>query len=315
MFKQANTKIFTRTIAILLSMVLVLILLPLTAVAADDYPYASYGDGVDPYNFYYRQCTSFVAFRLNNNNGVHFTNQYMGVSRWGNANNWGSVAKNLGIAVDKTPAVGAVAWWDTGTYGHVAWVSSVNGDNVTIEEYNRNWDGKYSTRTISKSSVSGYIHIKDIFINSNSVIDNGTYFVKNAANPNQALNVYTASTPKNKDEVTLYPFNRNDSAQKWIFEKVGDATVIRTVNSNIVLNVYNINAARNNDNVNVLTYDSSDNCQLWIIESVGNNQYIIRSNMNRDVVLAPSGTYKNQADVRLQTYTGTDSQKWLLEKE
>ncbi len=118
---------------------------------------------VDEWNFYNRQCTSFVAWCLNSRNGVAFTNQYKGASRWGHAKTWGTVAANLGIPVNKTPAVGSVAWWNTGTYGHVAWVKSVNGSNITIEEYNKSYDGMFGERTIAASSVTGgFIHIKDL---------------------------------------------------------------------------------------------------------------------------------------------------------
>ena len=133
----------------------------------DDYPSkyknAATGTVADEWNFYNRNCTSFVAWCLNSRNGVAFTNQYKGASRWGNAITWGTVAKNMGIPVDRTPAVGAVAWWNTGTYGHVAWVKRVTGSNITIEEYNWSTVGGYGERTIASSSVTGgFIHIKDI---------------------------------------------------------------------------------------------------------------------------------------------------------
>ena len=132
----------------------------------DNYP-AEYKNAtkdsiVDRWNFYNRECTSFVAWCLNSRNGIGFTNQYGGVARWGNAVTWGSVAQGLGITVDNSPAVGAVAWWDSGTYGHVAWVESVDGDNVTIEEYNYAYTGNFNTRTITSSNPTGYIHIADI---------------------------------------------------------------------------------------------------------------------------------------------------------
>ena len=65
----------------------------------------------------------------------------------------------MGTRFDMKPAVGSIAWWST---GHVAWVEAVNGSNVTIEEYNFNFTYNYSERTIAASSVSGYIHFKDI---------------------------------------------------------------------------------------------------------------------------------------------------------
>ena len=82
---------------------------------------------LDEWNFYNRECTSFVAWCLNSRNGIPFTNQYAGAARWGNAGDWGHVARSLGFAVDGSPAVGAVAWWSG---GHVGWVSAVNGSSV-----------------------------------------------------------------------------------------------------------------------------------------------------------------------------------------
>ncbi len=150
---------------------LLFLLILVTSVSAyntgDDYPakYKNYAIDsiVDEWNFYNRECTSFVAWCLNSRNGIHFTNQYAGASKWGNASTWGTVAQGLGISVNKSPAVGSVAWWSS---GHVAWVNSVSGNNVVIEEYNYNWTGEYSIRTISSSNPTGYIHIKDIPIDT-----------------------------------------------------------------------------------------------------------------------------------------------------
>ncbi len=129
----------------------------------DDYPsqYKNRGvsEVVDEWNFYNRQCTSFAAWCLNSRNGVAFHNYYGGV-HWGNASNWGNAARSLGISVNNTPAVGAIAWWSS---GHVAWVEDVSGGSVTIEEYNNPaGSGNYKRRTISASNPTGYIHIKDL---------------------------------------------------------------------------------------------------------------------------------------------------------
>lgn len=61
-----------------------------------DYWYCYNNIVPDKWSFVVRQCTSFVAFRLNEVNGVPFTNWYGGV-QWGNATTWGSVARGLGI--------------------------------------------------------------------------------------------------------------------------------------------------------------------------------------------------------------------------
>lgn len=157
-----------------------------TAVAAgDDYPYrtaancagqwGTYSWCVDengngsfqeaevysPWNFAYRNCTDFVAWRMRATNGVDFFNT-MGGGRWSNANNWDSNAARLNYAVNGSPAPGAIAQTDAGGYGHVAWVRAVNGNGtVTIEEYNYGGKGSYHERTVAASAFR-YIHVKDL---------------------------------------------------------------------------------------------------------------------------------------------------------
>ncbi|WP_449283287.1 FG-GAP-like repeat-containing protein [Leucobacter sp.] len=144
------------------------------AVLGDDYP-AKYKNIQqmqppvwDEWNFAHRQCTSFVAWRLNSANGVGFSNQYGGVIRWGDAGQWKATAESLGIRVDTRPEVGAVAWSGPGyggasQFGHVAWVAQVlDNGNIVIEEYNNGWLGAYGTRTVAPSAFQGYIHIKDM---------------------------------------------------------------------------------------------------------------------------------------------------------
>ena len=183
--------------------------------AGDDYPAnlknAAIDAIVDPWNFYNRECTSFAAWCLNSRNGVKFTNQYLGASRWGNANTWGTVAKSLGVTVNMTPAVGAIAWWTTGKYGHVAWVSAVNGSSVFIEEYNYKVRGGYGTRTIAASDPAGYIHIKDITPSGkpmtsgyDAVLPDGDYQILCAANTDYYLDIDGSGSEPNGANVKLY---------------------------------------------------------------------------------------------------------------
>ncbi|MGI8683124.1 MAG: CHAP domain-containing protein [Mycobacteriales bacterium] len=124
----------------------------------NDYPYSGQTSGIDPWNFYKGQCTSFVAWRLNDRRGINFNNYWRG-QHFGNANLWEGAARNLGIAVNNQPKVGAVAQWNSGSYGHVAWVTRVNSNNtVTIEEYNYVNPGHYDYRTLSVGSVENFIH-------------------------------------------------------------------------------------------------------------------------------------------------------------
>ena len=155
------------------------------ASGVNDYPARLKNAGldalVDPWQFYNRECTSWVAWRLNSENQVAFTDYWQGV-HWGNASNWRNAAQSLNIPVDDNPTRGAVAWWSAGSAGssrgHVAWVQTVSDGAITIEEYNYLHAGMYDTRTITRSSSmwpSGFIHIKDTVVrNTASPVVTGT---------------------------------------------------------------------------------------------------------------------------------------------
>jgi surface antigen len=141
------------------------------ASGVDDYPSrlrsAPQDSLVDPWLFYNRECTSWVAWRLNSENQVDFYNYWKG-EHWGDASHWKAAAVAAGVKVDNNPTRGAVAWWAAGSAGssrgHVAWVRTVGDGAITIEEYNYLHRGGYDTRTISSSSSlwpSGFIHVKD----------------------------------------------------------------------------------------------------------------------------------------------------------
>ena len=160
----------------------------------DDYP-AYYKNGsqeIDQWRMYSRQCTSFAAFRLSNVNGFEIPRAY------GNANEWGHRARREGYRVDNTPTIGSIAWSTAGTYGHVAWVSNVMGDQIEIEEYNYGYTEAYNKRIIKANTMTGFIHFKDLdggnVVSSSKVFNSqpsstgGTHYFKNkAAIKNQPL--------------------------------------------------------------------------------------------------------------------------------
>jgi surface antigen len=122
----------------------------------DDYPYRTAStSGVDAWNFYNRQCTSFAAFRVNWNGtrtGQKFTNMYLG-EHFGDAHLWDDAARAAGVAISGTPGVGRIAQWNrnvggVGNFGHVAYVSAVYDDgSILVEEYN--WSAyAYGTRRL-----------------------------------------------------------------------------------------------------------------------------------------------------------------------
>lgn len=125
----------------------------------NDYPAALMNrpqDSVlDQWREFNRECTSFVAWALYSRNGFN-------MPFYDNANKWGPRARALGYVVNSTPAPGAVAWSNAGSFGHVAYVERVTGGSVYIEEYNERGNGTYDSRTVPASAFTGYIHFKDV---------------------------------------------------------------------------------------------------------------------------------------------------------
>jgi surface antigen len=125
------------------------------AISGNTYDYQAYcpkNGGkmvIDKWSFYQCECTSYAADKLNEK-GVKFYNYYKG-TKWGWASNWVNAAKSAGISYNTTPKRGDVAWF---SYGHVAFVESVDSkQNITISEYNYS-SYKYTTRTISRTASS-----------------------------------------------------------------------------------------------------------------------------------------------------------------
>lgn len=132
----------------------------------------SYGV-IDPFGYYLRNCTSWVAWRLDQH-GIS-----MGGS-WGNAYQWRSAAQGKGYVYNTTPAKGAIAYWDItnprhSIAGHVAYVEDYPSANqVDTSEYNSYTasgqpnPGNYAEHTydptqlasVSNDKPDGYIHIE-----------------------------------------------------------------------------------------------------------------------------------------------------------
>ena len=78
----------------------------------------------------------------------------------GNANMWATNARKAGATVNRTPAVGAIIQTNESRWGHVGYITGVNGSKVTFTEWN--YAGLYvkTTRTLdmSDSKVKAIIH-------------------------------------------------------------------------------------------------------------------------------------------------------------
>lgn len=123
-----------KTLALFLAMAILFVVVPSrvsTIVAAGNNPYPSTQD-VDGDGYTEIPCTRYAWQQAYDNLGVSLPS-------WGNAINWYNGAKNSGYTVGTTAQANSIAVWsiDTHSYGHVAFVTSVSGSNIIINEGGR----------------------------------------------------------------------------------------------------------------------------------------------------------------------------------
>lgn len=79
----------------------------------------------------------------------------------GNANRWDDNARRQGYLVDKNPTPGAILVTNESRYGHVAYIESVIGTQLTFSEWN--YAGRYTksirTMDITDPRIVAIIHI------------------------------------------------------------------------------------------------------------------------------------------------------------
>jgi hypothetical protein len=95
-------------------------------------------------------------------NGLSFSNWYAG-RHWGNASEWGKVAKGIGYKPDKTPAIGSIGWYRR---GHVSYVEDVySNGTILISEMNTDGHNGFHFATVSPGMSSypdKFIHLADV---------------------------------------------------------------------------------------------------------------------------------------------------------
>lgn len=110
-------------------------------------------------------CTNYAAYRMVLS-GLPNERPWSG---GGNATYWGTSMAGI---TDRTPAVGAVAWWKAGVYpagsaGHVAYVERVvSADEIVVSQ--DSWGGDFSWARITRSRgwPSGFVHFHDVPLDS-----------------------------------------------------------------------------------------------------------------------------------------------------
>ncbi len=123
--------------------------------AGAPYPCWSYSCA-DPWGLYYRECVSYVAWKLDSQG---YRVRHFGGA--GNANEWPSTTSGYTSQRIGSPRAGDAAIdMSIGGVGHAMYVERVNGDgSIRISEYNFSAPGQYSVRDISSGQYSGWTFI------------------------------------------------------------------------------------------------------------------------------------------------------------
>jgi len=113
---------------------------------------------IDPWGYYYRNCTSYVAWKSAK---MGFELDLDGPNRrsLGDGGAWADNARKYSeLSTGSTPRVGSFAVFNVGGFGHVAFVEKVSGNEVLVSEYNFVADGVYSERWISRYQPNEYVY-------------------------------------------------------------------------------------------------------------------------------------------------------------
>lgn len=107
--------------------------------------------GVDPWGFFYRECTSYAAWKR-----AAIGRPIPPWGRWGpaDAKTWVGWAQSSGYATSSSPAIGDIGVYQGGYYGHVMIVERVEGSRVWVSQYNAENQGLYSESYWPTSSLT-----------------------------------------------------------------------------------------------------------------------------------------------------------------
>ncbi len=141
---------------------------PASATApADAYPYRTAPkDVTDRWGFETRECTSYIAWRLNRDDHLGFATHYRGVVWW-NAAEWLRAARAAGVPADADPLPGSVMVLQPGVAGagppgHVALVVRAGHGWILVDDYNTNDAGGFARHWIRAAPFPGmaFLHFR-----------------------------------------------------------------------------------------------------------------------------------------------------------
>ena len=178
--------------------------------------------------YYANYCTWYACGRVWEVLGVDID------KRWGNACNWTESAQNAGYIVDYTPAKNTIAVWSANnvyTAGHVAFVEEIDGNNMTISEYNYSVSMGYSNTTISTTDNRVY-GAPPMFIHFGEEFEQEYTFIKGDINKDKHINA--------TDAAFILDLFKNGGATEDIYEigDMNDDNVINSADAAIILDIF-----------------------------------------------------------------------------
>ena len=123
---------------------------------------------MDQWNFYYEECVSWVACKVNEMWGTEttFHNKMFGNNnRLSYAYTWKDKFLQQGYSVDQNPQAGDIMWYPSSNNmpkGHVAFVHEVVNGTIYYSYYNNYGDHQYHYTSISTNSIGNkyFIHVQ-----------------------------------------------------------------------------------------------------------------------------------------------------------
>ena len=242
-------------------------------------------EDIDVWGFYLRQCTSFVAWRMNRNAGATslksndpFRNNLSNPAL-SNAKNWATRLGMLGYVINNIPVVGCIAQWDANTNGaldngHVAYVSKVSNDGtIEIEEYNWVPSCVYNKRTIKASVPTNFIHFNSMLVSSTANLVADGSIVSNNSTIELGKSINVSAAVKNIGQQTwngclFLSIHKNDANRTFVADITQSATISLTGNNSYGLKFDNfkLDASKFTSGAYILIFKQSEDCSKnnWV---------------------------------------------------
>jgi surface antigen len=175
----------------------------------------------DPWGYEYRNCTSFVAWKLNQY-AVPASDFNFASYRLGEADQWLADAQSSrwNLPTGTTPEVDSVAV--SVSMDHVMFVTAVNppgypAGDITVQEYNqdRKGDGDSQTAAPLALGISGYIYYRTLMKNPPSVLSAPTGLSVTRLGNNDVLLKWSPPADKGGLAIKSYEIDTSPNGKDW----------------------------------------------------------------------------------------------------